>query len=74
MFYRGFDENIEGKYEIRARGPKVSLLGPYKISGKILILPIQGEGQSNITISEYQISNYIEKELNGFKEHFSFSQ
>lgn len=50
--FRGFDENIEGNYEIRARGPQVSLLGPYKISGKILVLPIQGEGQSNITISK----------------------
>lgn len=53
MSFRGFDENIEGKYEFRARGPQVSLLGPYTISGKILVLPIQGEGQSNITISEY---------------------
>lgn len=53
--FRGFDENIEGKYELRAKGPQVSLLGPYTIAGKILILPIQGEGQSNITISEYHV-------------------
>lgn len=30
--------------------PVASLVGGYKINGKVLILPIQGEGKSNMTM------------------------
>lgn len=52
LWFRGFDENVEGKYEIGFKGKQIELVGPYSISGRILILPIQGEGLSNITISK----------------------
>lgn len=47
---RGFNENPEGKYEIRLKGPRLELVGPYSVQGRILILPIQGVGTSNITV------------------------
>lgn len=46
----GWQENPEGKYELNFKGPVLSLLGPYSISGKVLLLPIQGVGDSNITL------------------------
>lgn len=49
---RGFDANIGQKYEIRWKGPVLQLIGPYSIKGKVLILPIQGVGISNMTISK----------------------
>lgn len=47
---RGFGKTPEGKYLLSVRGPPLSLVGPYKISGRVLVLPIQGVGQSNITL------------------------
>lgn len=52
----GFQENPNGKYEFRYKAPRIDLAGPYKISGKVLILPIQGEGQSNISIVDPDIT------------------
>ncbi|XP_031627223.1 protein takeout-like [Contarinia nasturtii] len=51
-FYKieGFNDKPEGKYEIRLKGPRLELVGPYSIQGRILILPISGIGQSNITV------------------------
>lgn len=37
---------------IELKGPSLTLLGPYEVSGRILIIPIQGSGHSNITIGE----------------------
>lgn len=50
--FRGFGPNPEGNYLIELKGPVLTLVGPYEISGRILILPIQGSGRSNITISK----------------------
>lgn len=47
----GFNENPDGNYELRLKGPRLELLGPYSIEGRIMVLPIQGSGTSNITIS-----------------------
>lgn len=44
------------KYSIEAEVtvPKpVKLMGDYKINGKVLILPIQGNGLSNLTLGAY---------------------
>lgn len=49
---RGFDKNIEKRYEIRYKGPELSFIGPYSLHGQILILPIQGIGISNLTLSK----------------------
>lgn len=47
---KGFNEKLDGKYEIRFKGPRAELIGPYRVNGRILILPIQGDGISNITV------------------------
>lgn len=38
------------KFEIEATVPRISLVGKYKINGKVLVLPIQGRGKSNLTL------------------------
>lgn len=45
-----------GKYSINVKGPALYLVGPYKISGRVLVLPIQGEGKSNITLGKHSES------------------
>ena len=47
----GFSKNVAGdKVVLRMKAPSLSVHGPYKINGKVLILPIQGDGKSNLTI------------------------
>lgn len=54
---RGFNENPEGdKLDIRFKAPQISIIGPYSINGKILILPIQGKGKSNLTMDNADIT------------------
>ncbi|XP_039947953.1 uncharacterized protein LOC120766477 [Bactrocera tryoni] len=47
---KGFGKNPVGRHEIIIAAPALTLLSDYKIDGKVLILPIQGEGKSNITL------------------------
>lgn len=57
-FYSGFQADPAGKYELKVKGPALYLVGPYKISGRVLVLPIQGVGISNTTLGQYwMISN-----------------
>lgn len=44
---------MKGKLKLEADIPKVILLGHYKINGQILVLPIQGEGNSNLTLGKF---------------------
>lgn len=37
------------KFGFDLKVPKITQLGKYKINGQVLILPIQGEGESNMT-------------------------
>lgn len=49
------------KYYIEAEGAVIDpvvLQGPYKINGKVLILPITGQGLSNITQGKYTCSYF----------------
>ncbi|KAL5273085.1 to family protein [Megaselia abdita] len=50
---RGFDAD-PGKsvFEIYATIPSLTLAGPYSVNGKVLILPIVGEGKSVIKFGE----------------------
>lgn len=50
MTRSGFQADPVGQYELRLKGSALYLIGPYTISGRILILPIQGEGMSNMTL------------------------
>ncbi|XP_059618807.1 protein takeout-like [Phlebotomus argentipes] len=47
---KGFGKNVEQEIELDLNSPKVALIGPYTINGRVLILPIQGKGDSNITL------------------------
>lgn len=53
-FYKidGFQADATGKYELNVKAPVLYLVGPYTISGRVLVLPIQGEGNSNTTLIE----------------------
>ena len=49
----GFKKDPEGnKLEIKIKIPLLQIVGNYKASGQILILPIQGNGQANITLGK----------------------
>ncbi|KFB51942.1 AGAP012703-PA-like protein [Anopheles sinensis] len=76
----GFTPNPT-KMELDLLVPVVSLIGGYKINGKVLILPIQGEGSSNMTMANCDISlkwtgKLVEKsgkqfyQIDKFKMHF----
>lgn len=55
-FFSGFQRDPNGKYSLACKGPALYLVGPYKISGRVLVLPIQGAGKSNITLVEPEIT------------------
>jgi len=38
--------------------PQFTIASNYKISGKILLLPVNGEGVSNVTMSEFMRKGY----------------
>lgn len=51
--HRGFNRDAENdKIEFKLRAPVLSLVGNYKISGRVLVLPIQGNGRSNMTMGK----------------------
>lgn len=49
FWYSGFgaDPNTS-KYEVYALVPKITINGKYKIEGRVLVLPIQGEGNAHL--------------------------
>ncbi|XP_049286339.1 uncharacterized protein LOC125765363 [Anopheles funestus] len=51
----GFTSNPT-KMDLNLVVPVASLVGGYRINGKVLILPIQGEGSSNMTMADCDIS------------------
>lgn len=53
----GFETDpTHGKFEMRATVPKVQLTGLYNIQGKVLVLPIQGDGRSTLDFENLQIT------------------
>ncbi|XP_059610153.1 protein takeout-like [Phlebotomus argentipes] len=47
----GFPEDFDGtKAELMIKAPRFTLIGPYRIKGKLLLLDIQGSGTSNVTL------------------------
>ncbi|XP_065169909.1 protein takeout-like [Atheta coriaria] len=45
----------EETLQVKAHLPRVELVGDYDINGKILILPIQGQGTFNITMVDFDV-------------------
>lgn len=41
------DQHIEWDFEI----PKLNIIGKYEVKGRVLILPLTGNGDANVTIS-----------------------
>lgn len=41
------------KYEIYARVPRLEMIAKYSINGRVLILPVVGNGKSNLTFGEF---------------------
>lgn len=49
----GFNKNMDvGRITLKTKTPVLTLYGPYKQTGQVLILPIRGSGIANITMSE----------------------
>lgn len=54
---RGFEKNPDGQlFDVEATLDQVKLLGNYKINGRVLVLPIQGQGKSNLTLDHLKIN------------------
>lgn len=47
--FSGFGKDPKtSKYEVHATVPKIVIKGKYKIDGRVLVLPIQGEGNADL--------------------------
>lgn len=47
--FSGFDADPKtSQYEVHATVPKVAIKGKYKIDGRVLVLPIRGEGNADL--------------------------
>lgn len=51
----GFGKEVEERIEMDLFTPQISLIGPYTINGRVLILPVQGKGDSNITLDNVDV-------------------
>lgn len=51
--------------------PTIEITGPYSISGRVLILPIEGVGQTNISLfnAKYQVDITAEKQIKNEEEY-----
>lgn len=49
------------KYEFRAKAivKPISLEGDYKVNGRILVAPIEGQGQFTAAIGEKYLNHYL---------------
>lgn len=43
------------KYEVYATVPKISIIGKYKVNGRVLVLPIQGEGNARLAFDDAEL-------------------
>lgn len=49
----GFQKDfVKAKIEVGVDFPSMRLEGPYKIDGRVQVLPVQGQGPANMTFSE----------------------
>lgn len=47
----GFTSNPQGnKLDIRVKSPFFMLTGPYQANGNMLVIPLRGNGRSNVTL------------------------
>lgn len=43
------------QFEVHARIPRVEMIARYKIDGRVLVLPITGNGKSNLTLGKFLV-------------------
>ncbi|XP_055850815.1 protein takeout-like [Episyrphus balteatus] len=55
LHVKGFGKEINGVHEITLGTDSVTLFGDYTIKGKVLILPVSGNGKSNITMDNLRL-------------------
>lgn len=56
MYRRGFEKDPKlSKFELYGHLPRLSIIGDYKITGSVLIIPIVGNGLMNITLGKQKI-------------------
>lgn len=48
--HSGFTDDPAGRNEIELLFPRLELISPYQMDGRVLILPVQGNGNSNLTL------------------------
>lgn len=54
FFHSGFDRDPKtSKFEIYCRIPELAIVGHYKVAGKVIILPVVGEGPANLTFGNF---------------------
>jgi Haemolymph juvenile hormone binding protein (JHBP) len=52
----GFKPNADRlKVELQFFHPMMRIEGPYRLNGKVLILPVQGNGIANISLCEFRL-------------------
>lgn len=59
-FYKmdGFRKEIDkAKIEMRFKCPALNIQGPYKLDGRVLVLPVQGDGIINLTLGKISRSS-----------------
>ncbi|XP_047108046.1 protein takeout-like [Schistocerca piceifrons] len=70
--FHGFTEAVvketnfdlaNNKAEIKASVPVGQLLGKYEVDGKVLLLPIKGSGEANITLTDLDVDITVQWEL-----------
>lgn len=49
-FDSGFTSDLSGVNELRMMFPRLELISPYQMDGRVLILPVAGKGDSNLTL------------------------
>lgn len=56
--FEGLTSNTDrSKLTVKFNVPQLELDGPYKIDGKVLILPVQGNGKTSMKFSECQVKS-----------------
>lgn len=49
---KGFGKDLKGPHSLTSEGRAVSLIGKYTANGKVLLLPVRGDGPSNFTFTD----------------------
>lgn len=57
LIFSGFNADPHtSKYEVYATVPKITINGKYKIDGRVLVLPIKGEGDAHLVLDNMTLN------------------